>query len=132
MRIPSSSRPISYPSGIDTLKKYRSSTEMKISAATMPTKIAATISMASMNPSMYLRHMRAARLFLKRAARGFPLRFRGEGGDPSLAQASDGEGEVCVRGTASSAIATHLIQTLPPQAGGEGQSEVGAHEKRAQ
>src|SRR5260370_20207711 len=33
-------------------------------------------------------------------------RERGEGGDPSVAIASDGEGEVCFRGTIASAIGT--------------------------
>src|SRR6266852_9557431 len=42
-------------SGIDTLKNWRSTTETKMSMATMPTKIAASSSIASMNRSMRLR-----------------------------------------------------------------------------
>src|SRR5690349_18749376 len=45
---PSSRRPKSCESGIEVLKNLRSSTEMKMSAATIPTKIAASHSMAWM------------------------------------------------------------------------------------
>src|ERR1035437_11091687 len=40
---------------MDTLKKWRSSTEMKISAATIPTNAAATSSIESITRSMKLR-----------------------------------------------------------------------------
>ncbi len=63
---------------------------------------------------------------LAKGALTFPLRTKwGEGGDPLH---SNGEGEVCLRGTRLSVSQTHLTLPLlrcgslplPPQAGGEG------------